>query len=634
MRTLILVLVLSFLFYTDVSAQNNYDIKLIPPALLKNANVVKRNEEVFIEIKNIGKAIITTKYALTILNEAGDDAADFAQGYSKLVSIKSLDGTLYNADGKKLKALKNADVKDISGTDEGTIADDSRVKVHNFNYKIYPYTIEYEYSLQLNGILYLPHWQPIDDENMAVEKSILKVKMPSDYLLRYKTFNYKNEPAITTEKDSKIYQWIAEKMQPILKEQFSPIMYEITTAVFLAPTNFEIQNYTGSMTDWKGFGKFIYSLNAGRDNLPDNVKQKVHQLTDKISSEKEKINILYEYLQKNSRYVSIQLGIGGWQTFDAKYVSEKGYGDCKALSNYMYSLLKEAGIKSYYTLIRAGENKNYFMDNFPSNQFNHIIVCVPQQKDTVWLECTSQTLPAGYLSGFTSNRSALLVDETGGKLIHTPVYSKNDNLQNRNIIATISNEGNLTATIHTKFTGQQQDDLHALLHALSKQKIEEYLKEIINLPSYDVVKFDYTQQNNSIPAIFETLEITGNNYAAANGKRLFIAPNIFNKTGTKMRNSNDRVYDIEIPDEFIDTDSTEFNMPKGYAAESIPDPVSIETKFGKYSTSIKINGNKIYYVRYNMRNKGHYPASDSKALKEYFDKIYKADREKIVLVKE
>src|SRR5207244_663743 len=103
---------------------------------------------------------------------------------------------------------------------------------------------------------------------------------------------------------------------------------------------------------WQELGKFQVQLNSGRDKLPDAVKQTVHQLTDQISDPKEKVRILYEYLQRNTRYISIQLGIGGFQPFDASFVASKSYGDCKALSNYMYSLLKEANIKSCYTQIK------------------------------------------------------------------------------------------------------------------------------------------------------------------------------------------------------------------------------------------------------------------------------------------
>ncbi|NJM26365.1 MAG: hypothetical protein HC859_13660, partial [Bacteroidia bacterium] len=105
--------------------------------------------------------------------------------------------------------------------------------------------------------------------------------------------------------------------------------------------------------------------------------------------------------------MSIQLGIGGWQPFEASVVDKNGYGDCKALSNYAVAMLKEAGIKGYYCLVQAGEEPAKLDPMFAENHFNHIIVAVPLKQDTVWLECTSQTNPYGYLGEFTGDRQAL-----------------------------------------------------------------------------------------------------------------------------------------------------------------------------------------------------------------------------------
>lgn len=615
-------------------AQNNYDVKLIAPELLPHANVVKRMEEVRVEIKDAGRATIYNKYVLTIMNAAGDEVATFFEHYDQLISIKSIEGNLYDAAGKKIKSLKKGDLRDISGTSESSLADDNRLKLHNFNCRIYPYTIEYESEIEYKGIFYLPNWLPIADQNYAVEKSKLLVQCPAEYKLRFKTFNYAKEPLITIVKQGQLYEWTVEKLPAIEAERYEPEWYEITPAVFLAPVDFEIQHYTGNMTDWKGFGKFIYTLNTGRDKLPDNIKQQVHSLTDNVTDSKEKIRILYEYLQKNTRYISIQLGIGGWQTFDAAYVASKGYGDCKALSNYMYSLLKEAGIKSYYTLIKAGENKNSLLADFPSNQFNHIIVCVPQANDTIWLECTSQTLPAGYLGGFTSNRNALLVDEYGGTLVRTPMYKKNDNLQVRKIVAAANEEGKLTALIHTKYKAQQQDDLNGMLNAVSKERIAEILKAQLNLPSYDISKFDYISEKGILPVIEELLELTANSYCTISGKRLFIAPNILNKSSSKISGAATRRFEVKLSAAFVDIDSVEITIPAGYIPESIPANITLDTKFGTYNSTLKITKGKIEYVRNFQQNSGRFPAADAVLLSEFFSKVYLADRAKIVFVKE
>jgi hypothetical protein len=71
----------------------------------------------------------------------------------------------------------------------------------------------------------------------------------------------------------------------------------------------------------------------------------------------EKVRTLYNYMQQRTRYVSIQVGIGGWQPFLASVVDEKGYGDCKALAHYMKSILDAVGIRSVYTLVM---NKGIF----------------------------------------------------------------------------------------------------------------------------------------------------------------------------------------------------------------------------------------------------------------------------------
>ena len=109
------------------------------------------------------------------------------------------------------------------------------------------------------------------------------------------------------------------------------------------------------------------------------------------------------------QYISIKLGIGGWQPLTAKFVSEKGYGDCKALTNLMMALLKEAGIKSNYVLILAGADENDINTSFPASYFNHVICAVPMAADTVWLECTSQVKDPGYMVSFTGNMHSLIL---------------------------------------------------------------------------------------------------------------------------------------------------------------------------------------------------------------------------------
>ncbi|MEO7983036.1 MAG: hypothetical protein ABI688_03035, partial [Bacteroidota bacterium] len=414
---------------------------------------------------------------------------------------------------------------------------------------------------------------------------------------------------------------------------YSPLWHDLTTVVIFGPTAFGVDDYKGNMTSWLEFGKFMYALKQGKDVLPDNIKQQVHRLSDGISDTKEKIAVLYEYLQRNTRYISIQLGIGGWQPFDAKFVATKAYGDCKALTNYMYSILKEAGIPSQYTLIRAGANSGYITVNFPSQQFNHVILCVPLAKDTMWLECTSQTLPAGYLGDFTCNRYGLLVAEDGGHLVRTPVYGIKENLQQRKINAVLDNEGTLKVNVLTRYSGLQQDDIHGLINHLSKDKVKEYLHEQLDFATYDIGNFVYKEERTILPSINEALDITATNYATITGKRLFIVPNVMTRNRTKLVMNEERKFDMVFTMEYQDVDSVEIVLPDGYTAESMPADVSVISPFGKYAASVKLVDNKLRYSRSIERYAGQFPAAQYPELVRFYETIYKADRNKVVLVK-
>ncbi|MEP7374205.1 MAG: DUF3857 domain-containing protein [Chitinophagaceae bacterium] len=634
MRQLIIFAGLIFLSYFHTkAADSEYAIARIPAQLVKGANAVIRLDEKRVILKNLEKMVIQSRYVITVFNEKGDKFADLVEEYDKFNSIESIEGILYNPEGKKIKSLKKSDIKDVSIASDMSLAVDGRLKVHNFYYKAYPYTVEYIVEIVKRETMFFPQWIPVPDELVSVEKSSMSIEVPANYKLRYKAFNYGEEPSIKTKDNSVEYTWVLANYSAIIKEYFSPGWKTITPAVMMAPSEFVIEDYQGRMTDWKELGLFQASLNKGRDLLPATVKQKVQELIRNTKTVREKVSLLYQYMQSNTRYVSIQLGVGGWRPFEAAYVSSNGYGDCKALSNYMYSLLKEAGILSYYTLVKAGPGEEDIIIDFPARQFNHAIVCVPNGKDTIWLECTSQTESPGYMGKFTGNRHALLITEEGGKLVSTPKYGMKENLQTRNVRAKLEDNGTLKINADTRYTGMQQDDIHGMINYLSKEKVKEYLQGQLDFSTYDIDRFDYKESKASLPSINESLDIIVSNYATITGKRLFILPNVMTRSGRKLSKDSTRKYDIQLGYEYKDVDSVEIELPKGYEPEAMPQPVSINSKFGNYSCSVKLKDSKLYYYRSIEQNSGRYPAKEYDDLVKFYDAIYKADRGRVVLVK-
>ena len=621
------------LLVSCVAKAQDYSSLFLPDSLLKGADVVNRDEEYILTIKSPSKYTQYERHVYTILNSDANQYANYITSYDKFCNINFVSGKMFNFLGKEIKHTKKNEWTDNSAYDGFSLLSDARYKKNEFYPSDYPYTIEYEEEDDYDGTQSFPKWMPQRGPLMSVQNSKFTIIAPADYVIRYKKINFNGEPVVTQKGDVKTYVWEIKNIRAKKNETSAPPFSEITPVIYFAPSKFEVQGYSGDMSTWKGYGDFMYQLIRGRDVLPEEIKKKVHELTDNIKSDTGKIFALYNFLQQNTRYISIQLGIGGWQPFEASYVGEKKYGDCKALSNYMIALLKEAGITGKYVEIDGGSSPPPFVEDFSFSQFNHVIVCVPLQKDTVWLECTSQTVSPGYMGSFTGNRDALLIDETGGHVVHTPVYKISDNVRLRKVTAIADEQGNLNAEISNTYTGLQQNFPHALMYEASKTDRDKYLNQMFNLPTYEVMKSDYREHKGIIPSVDEHLQIQLNNYAIITGKRLFITPDIFGGESEKLLPDDSRQNDYIIRDTYRDIDSVEIKMPGGYKPESVPKDISLETEFGKYTSTSRILDNKIIYYRLMEGYSGRFAAKKFNELVNFYEQVYNSDRKKIVLVK-
>ena len=611
----------------------SYNVLLIPDSLKKEARVVVREDETVLEIRSPSKYIIREHHVYTIMNENGDNFGGFTTWYGRFNTINSVTLGLYDAMGKELKRVKKKDMEDKSYVSEGTLMDDERYKEYNFYYKVYPYTVAYDEEDEYNGILHFPSWDPLLNSGISTQHSKYVIIAPKDYEVRYKPVNCDLKPVITTSGDKKVYTWEASNLPVWHREYACPRWSEIAPHVLVAPSDFEAQGYKGNMSTWESYGKFISQLRSGRDVLPEDIKKKVHELTDNLKDTRQKVYALYDFMQKNTHYISIQLGIGGLQPFPADYVATKRYGDCKALSNYMVALLKEAGIQGKYVEIYSGADHSQLVEDFPSFQSDHVISCVPLEKDTIWLECTSQTESPGFMGSFTGDRKAILIDETGGHVVKTPSYSPADNTRSRVINATISAEGNLDADVTTTYKGTRQELPHGLIYEVSDQDREKYLNDLFHLPTYKVDKSRYEEQKGALPVVKEYLHVVSPDYANITGKRLFITPNLFDKSTSRLPQDSVRHYDFVNDRAFRDIDSITIQIPTGYQPEALPPDVLIDNKFGKYSASVKVLPDKILYYRTREETFARFPPSDYAALVKFYEQLYKADHTRIVLVR-
>lgn len=612
-------------------AQSDLSVGSIPKNLLANAKAVVRYYNTEFEIYSISKAEMRIHYAVTILNKNAEDAAAFSESYSKFSKISKIKAALFDEYGKPIKAQERLEVNDIcSSLDAGSYSD-IRIKYISPDYHNYPYTVEYSYVVTYSDAVEYPDWYAVDDYNIAVEASSFKVIYPTGFSLRY-IQNPQDLSRLESKPDSKteVKTWEIKSLPAKVDENLSPPLHRMCPYVKISPSEISMEGYIGKMDSWQQIGLWVNSLNVDRQELTEETRLKVKELIAGKTTVKEKVETLYQFMQNKTRYVNISIGIGGLQTKPALSVDKLGYGDCKALSNYTLSLLKEAGIKSYYTLVKAGEYSKDFYPEFPSQQFNHVILCVPDNNDTIWLECTNQQIPCGYLGTFTNDRHVLVITENGGILTRTPAWTPIENSRIRKIKVTLDAKGNGKAEVTTQYNGDYYSDQLQILLADAKDQRDQTLEQI-RIPVFEMSTYSNKHYESSRPSITEQLSLSIPAYTSVAGNKQLLRINIMARLESNPFTKKSRNSPIMFNNSTFLTDSIQYILPDPALIKFVPPDVTLSKPWGDYTLTIRKTDSGLEVFRSLVIRKGTYEKELYEELSAFFDQVIKSDESKVVI---
>jgi len=621
----------------NAEAQSVYTAASIPKDLMPYASAVVRSDLVSTEVKSVDNVVYHVKRVITILNKNGDDEAEINVFYDKANAIRDLRGAVYDEFGKQVSKFTAGNFQDQSAVSDFSLFEESRVKHYQPQSVSYPYTIEYEYEIRSKQSLNFHDWHPMRSAGVAVEKSTLIFVTRQGFNIRYKEINTPVGAAISNGEDGgKVYTWKADNVKAMRYEPYSPEpdMYRIS--VKIAPEKFSYGGITGTYANWNDLGKWVFDkLLQGRQNLPAETVNFMKQLTADVKDPKEKARKIYEYMQKKTHYISVQIGIGGYQPFLATEVDRLNYGDCKALVNYMQALLATVNINSWYCAVAAGvDYKTSLMPDFASmGQANHVILCIPFASDTTWLECTSQKIPFGFLSNFTDDRNVLACTPSGGKLLRTPKYASNNNLQVRKATFNISDKGELSGEIETRFSGTQYENREELVDKSEAEKLKTVAR-IYTINNLDITQYGLTQNKFNEPLTTETLKFSAPSYASVSDNKMYFLLNAANRSNRTPAELRSRSTDVYINDGYADEDEIIYTLPSdNYRAEKIPLNIAISKPFGSYSATMQLRGNQLIYRRKIQLMAGTYDKTLYADLVEFYRKVGDADAYSVALVK-
>jgi len=627
---------LFFLLFTLIlSAQmSNYSVLTISDSLKANADAVVRLDQMDIVISSQRSMNVKSQRIVTVFNEAGLNDIDAYQSYDKSTSIKNIEAIIYDSFGNEIKKIKRKDFKDQSLVSGGTLFSDNRILQLEYTPVSYPFTVVFNNEIESSNTAFLPQWYFLGGYTVSIEKCILNVTYANNLGFKKKEFQfagYNIKKILDT--DTQL-SYVAHNIFAQKPESLSPSGRNLFPRIMMGLENFHLEGVDGTAKTWEAFGKWYSDkILTGTTDLSEETKIKIKKLVGAEKDPIKKAKIIYDYVQKKSRYVNIAIGIGGWKPMLATDVDRLGYGDCKALSNYTKALLQAVDVPSYNTILYGDTDKANIQSDFVSMQGNHMILAIPNGDTYTFLECTSQDGPFGYQGTFTDDRDVLVVKPEGGIIVRTKIYEDSNNTQKDTGTYTLDANGNFSGAVTIVSEGSQYSTKARVEHLLPTEKESHYKEYWDNINNLKLGKITFANNKENI-RFTEEVQLTAANYANLSGNQMIFVADAFNQSSGNVKRIRNRKNPFEIQRGYVDSDEIEINLPAGFTIEFLPAKVELKGKFGEYKTEIiKKQDNKLTYKRSIFLYQGKYTNKEYDDYRLFMEQVSRNDNAKIILTK-
>lgn len=546
------------------------------------------------------KLVRTDSVVYQINDRSGDELGEVALPFSKNEKLTVGGAWIEDMDGNVIRKLKKQDIGTQNISSYGALYRDEFVRTFTMKHNRYPYRVVYSYRTITSDWLYFA--EEALRNGVPVRRFRLTVDVLADVPVRYRQEHM--APPEISESDGHIrYVWTAAHI-PSPRQLYAPDSALRVPHVCVTPQTFSY-GVSGSWASWQTFGEWIARLNAKARTLPSAEKQKVDGLLNGVTDARQKVGILYQYLQRYTRYVNVKLGVGGFRTYPAAYVVANRYGDCKALCNYMQALLEYAGVPAFYTLVAAGTQLPESDRGFPHQAFNHIILTVPMSPDTLFLECTAKNFPAGYSGTFTQGRDALLIDGADSRFVRTPAMTPDDVRCERKFVTELAVDASEMA-IELLARGDEYELLLFLASEMNRSQAERILRQYSLPAALTLTGLQTEIPLPDVPAIRVTAQAQMQPVCRKAGNNLVLnlfAPDLPAFEPPHMRTQPAM---LDVPLHICDSIIYRLaDVPVSGAA--LPPPTILTSPFGNYSLSFQTSDDELLIYRELCINSGFIP---------------------------
>ncbi len=603
-------------------------------------------EDTFV-VQGNGKMKRIERRVYKILRPDGRYYGVIHSDFDSETKINSIHGWCIPAQGKDYEVKdKEALETALFGVQDGELMTDLRTKVltipaadpgnivgYEIEQEVHPYVIQDVWAFQHAGV--------------PVREAHYTLQLPAGW--EYKAV-WMNHPEVAPSGGSGQWQWKVSDVKAIKPENDMPPREGVAGQMVLSLIPSGGSGNKG-FESWADMARWQDGLAQGRRAASSEIKQKVAETIKADSTQLAKMHSLAQAVQKDIRYVAIQLGIGGWQPHPAADVFTHKYGDCKDKATLLSTMLQEIGVESFYVSINT--TRGAVTPETPAIRwFNHVILAVRVPQDIkdpallavldhpklgrlLFFDPTDEWTPFGYLRGELQANYGLLVTGDTGELIKLPQLPAALNGVVRTAKLALSPSGILSGDFVEQRNGDYGTQQRAALKSVSKDADRiKFLESLIShsLPTFQITKANLVNLNRPDLPFGYQYSLVAQNYAKTAGNLLLVRPRVLGFNSSDLLETKEpRKYPVEFDGPHRNSDTIEIAIPSGYEVDDLPPPVNADYSFASYHSKTEVNGSTLKYTRTFEIKELSVPVSKVDDLKKLYRIIASDERNTAVL---
>jgi len=613
----------------------------------EKTNAVLLYSEDILSVQSNGKIKKVERRVYKILRPDGRRYGTIRADFDAESKLNNIHGWCIPSQGKDFEVKeKDAIETALLGVQNGELMTDLKSKILTIPAADPGNVVGYEIEQELRPYVLQDFWA-FQEVEVPVRQARYSLQLPAGW--EYKAV-WLNHPDVQPTGGGGQWQWVVNDVKAIKPESGMPPWEGV--AGFMVVSLFgNASGRTNGFQDWKAMGKWESGLAEGRREASPEIKRKTAEITANAPTTLAKMRALAQFMQKDIRYVAIQLGIGGWQPHPAPEIFLHKYGDCKDKATLLSTMLAEVGVESYYVAINT--QRGTITPATPATRwFDHVILAIhlpddlndpslhmiishPKLGRLLIFDPTDEFTPFGHLRGELQENYALLVTPDGGELIKLPQLPAAMNGVVRTAKLVLTSSGALSGEFIEQRNGDYGTEQRASLKSVTKDADRvKFLETLIShsLSTFQLTKASFSNLNQVDQPFGYQYSLVAQNYAKTAGDLLLVRPRVLGSNVSDfLEKKEPRMYPVEFEGPAKNTDTIEIALPAGYEVDDLPPPINADYSFASYHSKTEVNGNTLKYTRTFEVKELSVPVSKAEELKKLYRIIAGDERNTAVL---